>query len=496
MRRWKAVLPWAVPAIGLAALPVLAGAALAPAACAGTSRAVAPTASSPAGAVTKPRITIPPLRQPQPLLGEPHSILGTRTQSPNWSGYDVVTGGPFTSVTATWRQPRVRASSYFTDVAFWVGLDGDTADPVGDTPQTVEQIGTEGYSLQGDVYYDAWYEMYPAAPVFLTGKKNKLAIRAGDSVTASVTYAPAGDTPASFTLSLVNHTTGKSFTYTETVDKLSIQPERSSVEVVAEAPSLSDGYILPVANFGLVSFRGCTFEDGQPIGAFDWSRIDMISGDTGATEVATSPLIPDGTGFSVTTDLTRPVTTVSGAGAAWHGKPVTLRFRATDNRGGTGVAYTQYSLDGGATWTKGTSVTIPAPADHSGDGATAVWYRSADRAGNIERKRACTVHIDTRRPTPVAKWPARAVRGHQATLRFFVSDPRPGSPTATVTLRFREAGGALAKKVVLPGCRVDTTITYGFVCRLAAGAYQVVVSATDAAGNPQTAAATTGLRVR
>ena len=324
MRRWKAVLPWAVPAIGLAALPVLVGAALAPAACAGTPGAVASTASSPAGAVTVPRITIPPLRQPQPLLGEPHSILGTRTQSPNWSGYDVVTGGPFTSVTATWRQPRVRASSYFTDVAFWVGLDGDTADPGGDAPQTVEQIGTEGYSLQGDVYYDAWYEMYPAAPVFLTGKKNKLAIRAGDSVTASVTYAPAGDTPASFTLSLVNHTTGKSFTYTETVDKLSIQPERSSVEVVAEAPSLSDGYILPVANFGLVSFRGCTFEDGQPIGAFDWSRIDMVSGDTGATEVATSPLIPDGTGFSVTTDLKRPVTTVSGAGAAWHGKPVTI----------------------------------------------------------------------------------------------------------------------------------------------------------------------------
>ena len=27
---------------------------------------------------------------------------------------------------------------------------------------TVEQTGTEGYSQDGSVYYDAWYEMYPA----------------------------------------------------------------------------------------------------------------------------------------------------------------------------------------------------------------------------------------------------------------------------------------------------------------------------------------------
>jgi len=500
------VLPWVLSAISLAALPTLAGTVFVPAACAATHGTAASTARAPAVVtVTLPRITTPRLGQPHPLLGEPHSLLGTRSTSNNWSGYDVVTGGPFTSVTATWRQPRVRSSSaFFTDAAFWVGLDGDTPDPDNDPAQTVEQIGTEGYTLQG-VHYDAWYEMFvknggaASDPVWLTSKQ--MAIHAGDTITASVTWAPA--TPATdtspatdegFTLTLVNHTSAKTWTKFLPTDKLGLTPARSSVEVVAEAPSLSDS-ILPLANFGLAGFRDCAFE-GQPIGTFDWSRIDMVSQDTNATEARTSALSPDGTAFSVTTDFKRPVTTVSGAGSVWHSKPVTLHFSATDNRGGTGVAYTQYSLDGGSTWTKGRSVTVPAPSDHASDGATTVWYRSADKAGNLERKRGCTVLIDTRQPTPVAKWPARAVRGHRVTLRFFVSDPRPGSRTATVTLRFRDARGALVKKIVLPARRVDLSLTYGFICRLAKGRYQVVVSATDAAGNTQTAAASTSLLVR
>ncbi len=490
MRRWRALLPWAVAAISLAALPVAVGAAFVPVACAATFRVAPSTSSVPAfAAATLPVAAVRARGGPQPLLG-------SRGKSPNWSGYDV-TGGPFTSVTATWTQPRVRASgSFFTDTAFWVGLDGDSPDPDNDPSGTVEQIGTEGFSLQG-VYYDAWYEMYPAAYVRIP-----MAIHPGDVITASVTWTPAtaatDSSPATqegFTLTLTDATTNKRFATFQPTDKLSVPPERSSVEVIAEAPSLGDGSVLPLADFGLVNFRGCAFE-GQPIAAFDWSRINMVSWDTNATEAATSALSPDGTAFGVTTDLRRPVTTVSGAGAAWHSKPVRLRFRATDNRGGTGVAYTQYSLDRGSTWTKGRSVVVPAPSDSSADGATVVWYRSADRAGNLEKRRACVVHIDTRRPTPVAKWPARALSGRLTTLRFYVSDPRPGSMTATVTMRFRDSHGALVKKVVLPGCRVDAMLAYSFVCRLPKGSFRVVVSTTDAAGNASTAAATTALLVR
>jgi len=513
VRRWKAVLPWAVPAVGLAALPVMAGAICAPAASAATPPVGATTArvhaatnstrASTSGARTVPRLVLPssvPSIGVHPL-GEPQPLLGTRSRSPNWSGYDVI-GGPFTTVTATWTQPRVKdGGSFLTDSAFWVGLDGDSADPVNDPSQTVEQIGTEGYSIPGGVYYDAWYEMYPDKPVFLNLPKNRaqglyLPIHAGDVITATVSWTPAGNaSPEGFTLSMTNQTTGQTFSTFQETAKLSIPPQRSSVEVIVEAPSMGDGSILPLANFGLAKFRGCAF-DGQPISSFDWSRINMVSDVTGRTEAATSALSPDGTVFSVSTDLKRPVTTVSGAGAAWHNGPVTLRFHASDNRGGTGVAYTQYSLDGGATWTKGRSVTLAAPADHSADGTTTVWYRSVDRAGNVEKKRACQVHIDTRRPTPVADWPARAVSGRRATFRYAVDDPRPGSPTATVTLRFRDSSGKLAKKIVVPGSRVNATLTCSYVCGLPRGSYRVLVSATDAAGNPGMGGASAALRVR
>ena len=471
MRGSRALLSTVAPAIGLVALAVAIFAA-------------------PAAAATRPATIVEP-------LGHPRPFLGSRGQSPNWAGYDVTEGGPFTSVAASWIQPLVRSSSSYTDTAFWVGLDGDTSDPVNDPPQTVEQIGTEGYTLLGHVFYDAWYELYPSPAQFLNNPKHKdsyLPVRAGDHLSASVVWNPAGAGAAGITLTLVNHTTGKTFTKFIADSKTGVAPVRSSVEVIVEAPSLADGAILSLARFGLVTFRGCAFE-GRSLAGFDWSQIDMVSPDNGAAEAVSTALSPDGTAFRVTTDFKRPVTTVSGA-AGWHGKPVTLRFKATDDRGGTGVAYTQYSRDAGATWTTGRSVTVPAPRDHSADGATVVWFRSADRAGNLERKRACTVYIDTRPPVPVAKWPLRAVRGRRATLRFFVGDRRPGSPTVTATLRFRDAAGRLAKKVVLSGCRVDKTLTYGFVCLLAKGRYRVVVSATDAAGNPGSVAPTTRLVVR
>ncbi len=513
MRRWKTALSPIVPALCLASVPALAGAAGVPPAWASSPLAVSTlAASTPTSAgvglpVPSPGWVLPagfvqpggPLRpsgalQPggvaQPL-GRSLSQRGTRSESPNWSGYDV-TGGPFTSVTATWTQPRVRPSADFTDAAFWVGLDGDSADPSVPS-QTVEQIGTEGYTLQG-VHYDAWYEMYPDYAHYITFGKGKakhlMGIRPGDVITASVTW----NGTSSFTLSLVDKTTGRSFSTVQPIAKGAPQPERSSAEVIAEAPSLSDGSLLSVANFGLVRFRGCAFDD-QPIGAFDWSRIDMVSWDSHATEVATSALSPDGTAFDGTTDFRRPVTTVAHT-PAWVSQPVTLRFKASDNPGGTGVAYTQYSLDGQATWTNGTSVTLPAPGDHSADGPATVWYRSADKAGNLERAHRYVVHIDTRRPTAVAQWPAATTRGGRALLRYFVGDPRPGSPTATVTIRIRAKGGALVKKIVLAGRPVDTSLSCGFACSFARGVYRVVVSATDTAGNPSTASATTTLTVR
>ena len=91
-----------------------------------------------------------------PRIEPPHTgRASSGATSLNWAGYSA-TGSSFTSVTATWTQPAVKARTAETYAAFWVGLDGDGSD-------TVEQIGTMGYTFGGRSYYVAWYEMYPAA---------------------------------------------------------------------------------------------------------------------------------------------------------------------------------------------------------------------------------------------------------------------------------------------------------------------------------------------
>ena len=259
-----------------------------------------------------------PATHTHPLVG-PHVrpsvaarlAMGTTVTSSNWSGYDDSTDGPFTSVTASWVQPAIRnAGATFTDAAFWVGLDGDNSD-------TVEQIGTEGYS-EGVAGYDAWYEMYPAMPVPID-----MAIRPGDAITASVS-----ESGAVFTLSLVDHTTAVSYQTLQTMD---VPPALASAEVIAEAPTDGDGNVVALGNFGTMSFSQCAF-DGEPISDYDWNRIDMISenfnevfGTVSQALVAQAlPLSSDGTSFSVTTDVTPPHTIVIGADPRWHRRPVTL----------------------------------------------------------------------------------------------------------------------------------------------------------------------------
>ncbi len=410
----------------------------------------------------------PPQARP---LTHTHPLMGTDAQSLNWSGYDV-TGGPFTTVTATWTQPKVLSSgAAFSDSAFWVGLDGDGSN-------TVEQIGTEGYS-EGAVGYDAWYEMYPAAPVTID-----MAIRPGDVLTGTVAWTSS----AEFTLSLVNHTTGVSFAVQQTMN---VPPALASAEIIAEAPSSSSG-VVQLANFTLCDFSACTIDE-QPISSYDWTRIGMINQNGSPLDV-TLPLGADGASFAVSTDVTPPMTFVEGGVTGWHSTPVTLDFTATDGLG-SGVAYTEYSLDGGTTWTQGNSVTIAAPADHSADGPHRVLYRSVDNVGNVEPAQTCKVRIDTRSPTPQAPRAASVLEGHTATLHYSVNDPRPGSPWATVTIVLRKGNGALVRKTVLRHCVVDTPLVYRFVCKLERGSYTFTVAATDSAGNRQTALASNSLAV-
>ena len=208
--------------------------------------------------------------------------------------------------------------------------------------------------------------------------------------------------------------------------------------------------------------------------------------DTGNKEKAKS--------CTVRVDTAAPTTSVKGAGARWHHKAVTLTFSALDQTGQSGVASTHYKLDAGS-WNRATTLTVPAPASHAGDGTHAVLYRSLDSAGNRETARICFVHIDTRRPQPVASWPATVKSGHTVSLAYYIRDARPGSPTANVTIKVMTPAGHLVRKLTASGVAVDRKLAASFVCRLTAGRYRFHVYATDAAGNTQVKVASSRLTV-
>jgi hypothetical protein len=182
-------------------------------------------------------------------------------------------------------------------------------------------------------------------------------------------------------------------------------------------------------------------------------------------------------------DSTPPVTTVSGCDANWHRTPVTLTFSATDNSGGSGVDYTEYSTDGGSAWTQGDSLTILAPANHSGDGVHTVLYKSVDNAGNWETAKSCQVKIDTRGPACAAR-SVTVVRGRTCRLSFKVHDALSPKVTREVTITTRS--GAVKKRWSWGyGTNSASWHSFSYKCALPKGSYRIVVSGKDLASNVQ-----------
>jgi hypothetical protein len=162
-------------------------------------------------------------------------------ESTNWSGY-AATSGTYTSATASWTQPAGKCTSGDQYAAFWVGLDGYSSD-------TVEQTGSEVDCVGRTAEYYAWYEAYPAA-----SKDYSNTVKAGDQFTATVSYLGAsGRNGSEFSLTIAD-TTQK---WSNTTDVTVNGAERSSAEVIAEAPCCTfGGGILPLTDFGTVNFTG------------------------------------------------------------------------------------------------------------------------------------------------------------------------------------------------------------------------------------------------
>jgi hypothetical protein len=184
----------------------------------------------------------------------------TTDESTNWSGYALSgSNGEFTSVTASWTEPSVtcsssRGRSSETFSSFWVGLDGFSSD-------SVEQTGTEADCDGRTPDYFGWYEMFPADPVNFSNT-----VEPGDSFSASVTFSGT----ETFTLVLTDHTQG----WTQDITQNQTGLDRSSAEVITEAPSSESG-VLPLADFGTVKFSASTV-DGTSLGTQSPTEIVMI----------------------------------------------------------------------------------------------------------------------------------------------------------------------------------------------------------------------------
>jgi hypothetical protein len=183
------------------------------------------------------------------------SNVGTQSVSSNWSGYTLqdanAAGLQFTSVTGTWRVPVTRCQSGSTaSAAFWVGLGGSS-----DTASGLQQTGTGADCSNGIARYYAWYEILPAASVEVP-----LKVKPGDQITTSVNV-----NGTTVLVQIKNRTRKTSFTKALQV----AAPDLSSAEWVAEAPSACDSSgrctVLPLANFGTVTFtRAAAIATGHP----------------------------------------------------------------------------------------------------------------------------------------------------------------------------------------------------------------------------------------
>lgn len=184
----------------------------------------------------------------------------------NWSGW-AVQGSGYTSVSANWTEPAVTCTSTNDLFAPWVGIDGYGS-------SSVEQTGVATDCSSGSPAYSAWYEVYPAAPVYYSNP-----VTAGDSFTASVNRSGT-----SYTLRITDNTQGWTKTTTQ-----SYAGDNASAEFILESPTGA------YPSFGSVKFTDCTI-DGAPLG--DAGGVALDASNTSGYEDRTSA-VSNGTDFTV-----------------------------------------------------------------------------------------------------------------------------------------------------------------------------------------------------
>ncbi len=203
--------------------------------------------------------------------------------STNWSGY-MATTGSFSAVSGSWVVPQATATGSSTSGdAAWIGVGGVTA-------SDLIQVGTDTTvsATTGKASTSIFYEMLPAAANIVT----TIPISAGDAIHASLSGSGS-----QWTISIMDVTTGQSFTQT-----VSYASSLSSAEWIEEDPSYANGQLMPLDNFGTITFSGATTTIGGVSTSLAGAKSQPITLVDGSGNVIASPstITSDGMGFSVT----------------------------------------------------------------------------------------------------------------------------------------------------------------------------------------------------
>ena len=155
------------------------------------------------------------------------------------------------------------------------------------------------------------------------------------------------------------------------------------------------------------------------------------------------------------------------AGTTWYDRPVQLVLDADDGFTGSGVAVTEYSIDGGA-WTEYDDALA-----FDADGSYVVSYRATDVAGNtVATPGKVTVSIDRVAPVTTLRIDGAAPLGsyaQPAVLELSAVDGGSGAPTT----EYRLDGGAWKPYA-------------GAITVAELGLHRIEYRSVDAAGNPET----------
>ncbi|WP_157882222.1 OmpL47-type beta-barrel domain-containing protein [Streptomyces rubellomurinus] len=215
----------------------------------------------------------------------------------------------------------------------------------------------------------------------------------------------------------------------------------------------------------------------------DWAHIRLKGGAIGGATVPGLPQPqeihePDAQVFQQIqpVDTAAPVTTATADpppnGAGWNNGDVAVALSATDDL--SGVARTEYTLDGGG-WT---TYTGPVPVTTAG--VHTMSYRSVDRAQNTEDAKDLTVRIDRTAPVTTAALgptpdPAGWITADGHVTLTAVDEPG-GSGVASVS--YRTSGAQSTPQTTVPGDTAALTITQE-------GESVITFHARDRAGNQE-----------